>query len=149
MHLIELPRLDSPSAGTVSPQRRCSRLALSLSGTKKSSLRRAQDLKCKKLKMVRFVPSPDRACISSVSSPLLLAGPEVPPISSPDPSAAAAGCSGSSTTFDTPPCDPSPKKDCLIPLSAAEVQSIKKACGIIDPRASPSSSLSTGGGLSV
>ncbi len=126
------PLVDHPVSGKSVAFRRSVRLAAKCRGSKKSSLSRAQDLMCRKLKMVRFSARASHSSSNSASSSCSLSAPrtrEQPEILDPS----------SRSTFDAGPPGPSggpdaslPRPDLLTPLTSVEVREIKLACGIID-----------------
>ncbi len=118
------PLVERPDPGLV-VNRRSVRLASKCRGAHKSSLSRAQDLLCRKSKLVRFSarsaqPSSAPTTISP-PAPTLLMQP-VPPRPSLD--AVSLGSSGG--------VDASvPRSDFREPLTPAEIRSIKFDCGIL------------------
>lgn len=90
--------------------RRSPRLAAKIRGHKKSSLQRAQDLVCKKLKIARLTSKafPRSAVLNAVKTP----------------------------TRSTPPNEdlgaPLPPRDTAHPLTQEEIHLIMDACGIVD-----------------
>ncbi len=124
--LIKASGLDMPASGMLLAHRLSPRLAAKNWGAKKSSVRKAQDLKCKKLKMVRFASEVDRsASMSALSvSTLERSLPSYSmPSGSPPPSTPKA--------ISCPEAVSSPRTDFLSPLTLAETKIIKAACGII------------------
>ncbi len=101
--------MELSSHGKHLAHRRSSRLAAKTKGVKKSPLMRAQDLMCKKLKMVRFASRTARSTSASSSAP--------------------------PRDYDGNPGleeITSPKTDICNPLTTEEVHLIKVACGIAD-----------------
>ncbi len=128
------PLVDRPDPAMSATNRRSVRLAAKCRGAKKSSLTRAQDLMCRKLKMVRFSARATRLSSHSASSSSSLSALPRLPTSAIQPVASGAPLS-SSPAVD--PVGPSggvdatrPKADLLDPLTPGEVRAIREACGI-------------------
>ncbi len=79
--LLKAPCLDLPASGRLLAHRHSPRLAAKNRGVRKSSLLRAQNLMCKKLKMARFASKGDRPSSSPITlAPILVGvGPSSPP----------------------------------------------------------------------
>ncbi len=135
--------LDRADSRNIVASRRSVRLAAKCRGGKKmSSLSRAQDLMCRKLKMVRLTARASRSNSLSVSSSSSLPAPR-PRDLSPRLTAPRAPIIEGLADQRGESVVPPPTKDLLAPLSSPEIRAIKLACGIID--AGLDSSLPNGG----
>ncbi len=136
LSLIKAPCLDLPALGSLLAHRLSPRLATKYKGIRKSSLVRAQDLKCKKLKMVRFASQGHRPSSSPTTSASTPVG-----VGTSSPSHSGSPSSPASPTIPCPVDVSSPRSDHLTPLTLADSKLIKAACGIIDTGSLPPSSL--------
>ncbi len=138
--------VDRPEPGKFVANRRSVRLAAKCRGAKKSSLSRAQDLMCQKLKLVRFSARASRSSSHSASTSASSAAPLLKEQTEllrgtprPTPAELPDGASGGVDVS-------SPRSDLRDPLTPEEVQSIKLACGIIDSGAGTSLPCLSGAG---
>lgn len=130
--LIPLPRpkaldLLTAEVDLLPSLRRSPRLATKLSGDKKSSLQRVQELRCKKYKMVHFAPN----VLCSTSSPPLVVNPLPIPLGSHPPQRRTEGLPPDALLTSTSPASTStPKRNTELPLTPGEIQQIMDSCGI-------------------
>nr|CAD1820604.1 unnamed protein product [Ananas comosus var. bracteatus] len=110
--------------------RRSPRLVAKHRGIKKSSLHRAQDLMCKKLKLARFaskVPRPLSCSLSTPSSATSLQQTSPPPTTD-------VTCPATPLPTLRRNNVPAPTRDTTFPLTQGEILQIKASCGIVDNR---------------
>nr|CAD1844395.1 unnamed protein product [Ananas comosus var. bracteatus] len=113
------------------PSRRSLRLAAKCNGSKKSSLQRAQDIKCKKIKLVRFAAKSMRPPSSGPATlpPAINSGSATPPPVADSASSPLVPESG--PTPSIPPLLPDEplSKDPAFPLTPGEIHQILATCG--------------------
>nr|CAD1838628.1 unnamed protein product [Ananas comosus var. bracteatus] len=119
--------MDHAAQATSNPYRRSLRLANKHKGLEKSTLQKAQELMCKKLKLAKCLSKPSRSS-PSMSDPTTMAHPE---------KIEAPLLMSSHQHTNTKEGIYLPKKHLEIPLSMEEVQKIRKECEIMDDEHGP------------